>query len=79
MFVVIQKKMVVLFQPAGCNKEYQMFGTSFPVRALVGGYIKVIADLCKVCTSRFVSCNKFLSNTYQINLNGSMRTSQCSC
>ena len=71
--------MVVLFQPASCNKEYQMFGTFFPVRALVGGYNTLNANLCKVCTSRFVSCDKFLSNTCSINLNGPMRTSQCSC
>ena len=53
-----------------------MFGTSFPVRALVGGYNTLNANLCKVCTSRFVSCDKFLSNTCTINLNGQMRMSQ---
>ena len=38
MAFVIQKKMMVLFQPAGCNKDYQIFGSSSPVRALVGGF-----------------------------------------
>jgi hypothetical protein len=66
MFFVIQKKIAVLFQPAGCNKEYQMFGTSFSVRVLVGSYNTLIANLCKVCTCQFLFYEKDLSNTVQL-------------
>ena len=53
-----------------------MFGTSFPVRALDGGYNTLIAILCKVSTSRQIF-EQYLINKFE--WTNAMRPSQYSC